>query len=127
VEDAQGCLDNYIDLAENQGDILPLREILSDLLPTLAKTPVQARGLKYIAEHFVHLPPHRGRGQRYRKLGDPVACAISDAARIRALWRQQYGRRNRPSHLVSAEAIAAERHDVTVEQINNRLKHRAKS
>jgi hypothetical protein len=124
-DDAQGCLDNFIHWAEKTGDISGLRDELIEVLPTLAKTPAQARGLKYIAENFLHLPQRKW--QRYSKEDDPVAGAIQDAMLIRLLWRQFYGKRNRPNSLVAAETIAAKRNKTTVTKILNRQKHRAKA
>jgi hypothetical protein len=129
AHEEQGGLDGYIAIAEELGDIKPLRELLTELLPMLAWTPVQAQALKYIAEHFLHLPKRR-RGQRYRKTfrDTAVSDAVGDIKRIRELWRQHYdGKRNRGNSLISAEAIAAKRHGVTVDQILNRQKHRTKS
>jgi len=123
-DEEQGRLDDEISFAEIAGDIQPLRERLLELLPALAKTPAQARGLKYVAENFVHLPK-RARGHRYQKLEDPVGAAVADCKRIRVLWRQYYGKRNR-LNLVTAEAIAAKRNGVTVEKILERRKRRVK-
>jgi hypothetical protein len=123
----QGSLDDLIRIAEH-GEIDPLREELSVLLPTLAKSPTQAREFEYIVEHFLHLPKRKRGQRRYRlmKEEDHVGNAINDIKRIYALWRKYHGKRNRTNGLVGAETIAAERHGVTVDQINNRLKHRTK-
>jgi hypothetical protein len=120
--EAQGGLDAFIAVAEELGDIEPLREWLSKILPMLARTPEMAQGLKYVAENFVHLPKRRV-GQRYRKTFRDTAVddAVGDVKRIRDLWRQHYpGRRNKPPH-VSATAIAAERHKVDEDKIINRM------
>ena len=122
-DDEQGCLGDFIHWAEKTGDISGLRDELIELLPTLAKTPAQACGLKYIAENFLHLPKRKWK--RYSKEEDPIAGAIQDAMLCRLLWRQFYGKRNRHS-LVAAETIAAKRRK-TVTKILNRQKHRAKS
>jgi hypothetical protein len=124
-DDEQGRLDDEISFAEIAGDIQPLRERLLELLPALAKTPAQARGLKYVAENFVHLPK-RARGHRYQKLDDPVGAAVEDCKRIRALWQKHYGKRNRGNSLVSAETIAAKRRKITVDKIIERRKHPVK-
>jgi hypothetical protein len=132
-EDEEGSLDYLIEIAEEYGDIGPMREILSDLLPALAKTPTQARGLKYIVEHFLHLTsrgPNR-RGHSFKQLlgKDHVADALEDAKRITALWQQTYGKSRRGRGLVTADEIAAERyerHGVTVAKMNTRRGNKRK-
>jgi hypothetical protein len=122
--EGRGDFGDYIALAE-RGYIEPLRE----LLPTLARNPVQAEDLKYIAARFVNLPGRFGKGDRWPK-SDQVGAAVEDVKRIRDLWREHYpGRRNKPPH-VSATEIAAELHGVDEEKIINRMgrgKSRTKS
>jgi hypothetical protein len=79
-----------IDCAEH-GDIAPLRQ----LYPHLAK--------------FLY-PPKLRPGEKYRKQRkfDPVKAAADYAQRIRALWREQYGLKNRRQGEKSAEGFAAD-------------------
>jgi hypothetical protein len=75
-------------------------------------------------------PPKRQRGKRFSKHDevDPVQQAAMDARHIRALWKTNYGKSNRPKNdPVTAEQIAADRHSVDVEAVVTRLgKIRAK-
>lgn len=56
-------------------------------------------------------PPLKGQGRKYSppRKRDLVQFAIDDATAIRALWKQHYGRSNRPKSQLSAEEIAARR------------------
>jgi hypothetical protein len=92
--------------AADHGDIAPLR----------AKLPHLAR--------FLQLPKQPD-GKRFARLDDayPDLVAIVDAKRIRALWLQHYGKRNRSRDLISAEKIAARRWGITVRDIINRTKN----
>lgn len=78
-----------------------------------------------IAE-LIRPPPLDGQGKRHpppRRL-DAVDLAILDASAIRALWREHYGRVNRPKgDLNTPEDIAADRWDVTIEAIESRKSH----
>jgi hypothetical protein len=114
-----------IAIAES-GDIEPLRGELSLLLEEAAQSPLQAEHLKYIVERFVNLPP-RNRGQRYPRWADPVSRAVEDVKFIRALWKQHYGSERNKKGLVSAEQIAADRCNVTVDQIKDRLGRTARN
>jgi hypothetical protein len=118
-EDRTGSLAEVIAIAES-GDLEPLRGELSLLLEKAAQTPLQAEHLQYIVERFVNLPP-RNRGQRYLRWADPVSRAVEDVKFIRALWKQHYGSERNKKGLVSAEEIAADRCNVTVDQIKDRL------
>jgi hypothetical protein len=113
--EGRGGFGDYINLAEH-GCLEPLRE----LLPTLAKNPVQAEDLKYIAARFVNLPERFGKGDHWPK-SDQVGAAVEDVKRIRDLWRQHFpNRRNKPPH-VSATEIAAELHGIDEDKIINRM------
>jgi hypothetical protein len=121
--EGRGGFDDYIYLAE-RGYLEPLRE----LLPTLARNPVQAEDLKYIAARFLNLPPRAGKGDRWPRFDD-VGRAVEDVKCIKALWLEHFKRRNKPPH-VSATEIAATRNGVDEDQIINRMgrgKSRTKS
>jgi hypothetical protein len=118
-EDHTGNLAEVIAIAES-GDLEPLRGELSLLLSAAAQSPLQAEHLKYIVERFVNLPP-RERGQRYPRWADPVSRAVEDVKFIRALWKQHYGSERNKKGLISAERIAADRCNVNVNQIKDRL------
>lgn len=106
--------DREIELAE-RGNIEPLRK----RLPHLAK--------------FLHLAK-RGVGQRYPKITaveraranlgiDEVQEAVKDVRRIRALWKQCYGKQNRPrGDNLAAEIAAGRWAGVEVEDIIQRMK-----
>jgi hypothetical protein len=69
--------------------------------------------------------PKLKRGKRFPKDGnnDPVARAVDDVTLIRALWKQHYGKKNRPKNdPITAEQIAADRWKVDVEAVVSRLK-----
>jgi hypothetical protein len=58
--------------------------------------------------------PKRKRGAHFPKPPpstlDPIAAAAADVRRMRAIWKQHYGRKNRrPDDGPSAEDIAADR------------------
>jgi hypothetical protein len=93
------------------GNIEPLRAAL----PHLAK--------------FLH-PPKRRQGERsFPKFKDTlrVSAACDDVDRIRALWKQHYGRKNRHAEDgPSAEEIAAERWEVDVEAVIRGRAHLAR-
>ena len=108
--EGRGGFEDYINLAEH-GCIEPLRE----LLPTLARNPVQAEHLKYIAERFLNLPKRFGKGDKWPERVDEVAGAVDDVKRLRGLLG-----RLRPKY-VSLEEIAAERHYIDPEKIINRM------
>jgi hypothetical protein len=74
-----------------QGDIEPLRE-LNPHLARFLHLPKLKRG-----EHFID--PARIRLKRAR----------DDVRRIRAIWREHYGKTNRPIGELTAEEIAADR------------------
>jgi hypothetical protein len=116
----EGGLAYVIRRAEQHKDIAPLREKLCELLPKLAKTPVQAKDLKYIAEHFFVDLPKRRVGRKYPLEDDAVGNAIYDSKLITALWQQHYGKSRRRRGLVTADEIAAKRRGVTVTKMNIR-------
>jgi hypothetical protein len=97
-------MDWLIDQAEH-GDIEPLRRHFPRLAP------------------YLHLPK-RKRGQRFlRDQSNPVRGAVNDVTRIRAIWKKHFGRKTRPkTDLVSAEQIAADRWEVDVDTVINRMK-----
>jgi hypothetical protein len=79
---------------------------------------------------FIH-PRKRKRGQRRRPRGNWIKrwhlrVAIDDVHRIRGIWVQHYGKRNRPRGTVTAEAIAAERHDLTEDEVRSAKNHGAR-
>jgi hypothetical protein len=70
--------------------------------------------------------PTQERGKRFPKDGsnDPVRRAADDVPLIRSLWKQHYGKKNRPKNdPVTAEQIAADRWKVDVETVISRLKN----
>jgi hypothetical protein len=77
---------------------------------------------------FINLPPLGNRGDHFKKAinHDPLAPhrrleeAVFDLSRIRAIWREHYGRSNRPSGELTAEKIAAERWGLTEEDVRER-------
>jgi hypothetical protein len=88
------------------GNIYPLRDIYPDLAP------------------FLH-PPKLKRGQRFPKyVGyDPLQAAAKDVKRIRALWQKHYGKKNRPrDDPLTAEGIAAARHEIGVDALVSKMK-----
>jgi hypothetical protein len=73
---------------------------------------------------FLNLPPQRGRP---KKIGhDPwskqnrLADAIAELPRIRAIWKKNYDRSNRPSGAITAEKITAERWGLTEDDVKKR-------
>jgi hypothetical protein len=91
----------------DHGDIEPLRK----------KLPQYARFLRL---------PKRQRGQRFSKMKslDPVAEALADVKRIRRLWSEKFGKKNR--HVddgYTAEEIAARRWGIRFESIIRRMKN----
>lgn len=79
---------------------------------------------------FIH-PRKRKRGQRRRPRGNWIKRwrlreAIEDVRRIRDIWAQHYGRRNRPKGAVTAEEIAAERHGLTEDEVRSAMNHSAR-
>jgi hypothetical protein len=88
----------------DRGNIEPLRKLFPQI-------PVR----------FIRLPA-RKRPSRHRRW-DPVGGAVKDVARIRALWKKNFGRVNRArGDLVSAEQIAADRWEVHIDTLINRQK-----
>jgi hypothetical protein len=76
---------------------------------------------------LVQLPPLK-RGKKYYPTRSGhrlhIAGAAKDVERIRVLWKAHYNRRNRRvSDGPSAIEIAAERHEVSVEEVVSRLKN----
>lgn len=93
------------------GNIEPLRAAL----PHLAK--------------FIHLPKRRQGERSFPKFKDAlrVSAACDDVDRIRALWKQHYGRKNRHAEDgPSAEEIAADRWEVDVEAVIRSRAHLAR-
>jgi hypothetical protein len=75
---------------------------------------------------YINLP-RRHRGQRYPRREDvnkvgPLNAAAADISRIRAIWQEHYGKKNRPADQASAEEIAAELWDVKIEDLVKHLK-----
>jgi hypothetical protein len=93
--------------------------------PLLERLPHLAR--------FLRRPKRPGRGQHFKPLPraglDPVAEAVADVKHIQDLWQKHYGKKNRSQErsLLTAEEIAAHRWSVTLCDISNRKKRRAKS
>lgn len=90
----------------NRGNVEPLRKAL----------PKYAKFIK---------PPKLGRGQRFPKIRDAnlVTAAVEDVKRIRALWKKHYKKQNRhAADGPSAEEIAADRWEVDIEALKERLK-----
>jgi hypothetical protein len=86
----------------DRGDLGPLRRAF----------PQIARFINY---------PKRKRATRRRY--DPVGGAVADVRRIRSFWRQHYGRFMRAkTDPITAEQIAADRWDVDIDTLLNRLK-----
>ncbi|MGB8135199.1 MAG: hypothetical protein WCF15_00270 [Pseudolabrys sp.] len=76
-----------------------------------------------IAE-YINLPLRKGQGKKLpkdkwavlsRKVENSLTRAVWDAARLRAIWVDQYGKR--PKNYQSAEEIAARRHEVEVDHV----------
>jgi hypothetical protein len=93
-----------------RGNLEPLREKAIELFGT----PLVAR--------FINLPKLSGRGRHWRprpeKKISHAHWAALDVRRIRALWVKHHGKKNRIGQQPTAEQIAAERWDLTVEQIH---------
>jgi hypothetical protein len=99
--------------AAKHGVIEPARKLVRSVFPLLAD--------------LVQLPPLK-RGKKYYPTrsvkGLHIAGAANDVERIRVLWKAHYNRRNRrPSDGPSAIEIAAERHEVSVEEVVSHLKN----
>jgi len=87
----------------DHGDVEPLRKLFPQI-------PVR----------FIRLPP-RKRPMPYKY--DPTGDAVKDVRRIRALWKQHFGRVNRARvDLVTAEQIAADRCEVHISSVLNRMR-----
>ena len=105
--------------AAEHGNIAPLR---ARLLAVLRKARITADAAERVV-NLLQVPSTGGRGKhrpKDRKL-DLVTEAVADVKRIRALWRERYGLRNRSRNLISAVDIAAVRWGVSDTQINNRM------
>jgi len=92
----------------DKGNIEPLREAL-------------LRQTGYDLERFLRKPTGRKRGQRFSKVkeNDPVTEAAIDAKIIWWLWKRNYSKN--PTR-VNAVAIAADRHKVSREEVEYKLK-----
>jgi hypothetical protein len=99
--------------AFERGDPEPLRRLLEREDPRL--------------RHCINLPK-RKRGQRFKRLrvvkhdGPEMRLkrALRDLPRIRAIWKAAYGKTNRPIGHVTAEEIAAERCNLTPDEVRKR-------
>jgi len=84
-------------------DLGPLRE----LYPRLAR--------------YINLPKLEKKGAHFKKdpeqLSISLINAVEDVDRIKAIWKQHYGKQNRPRGQLSALEIAAERHGVELGDI----------
>ena len=73
------------------------------------------------------LQPPKGRRGMYRrsrpKAKVQAELAAGDVHRIRAIWKKHYGRQNRGRDDISAEAIAAEFHGLSEDEVVIALKH----
>ena len=96
--------------AAQRGNVEPLR----NLYPQIAR--------------FIN-PPKLRRGEHFKKNNQPgstddprlwLACAIEDAAQIRAISQSHYGRKNRPRGEATAEKIAADRWDLTEDEVRKK-------
>lgn len=107
--------------AAKHGVIEPARDLVRSVFPLLAdlvQLPPLKRGEKYNPE----LAGVRTVGELRHKWS--IAAAAKDAKRIRALWEAHDTRRNRrPTDGPSAIEIAAERHEVSVEEVELHLKN----
>lgn len=104
--------------AAHEGHVGPARELIRKHFPPLAA--------------FVQLLPLK-RGQKYRRKKSfggarayrrrRVENAAADVDRIREIWKAHYGKRNRrATDGPSAPEIAAERHGVTADEVEQYLK-----
>lgn len=100
-------LEEAIELAEKEGNVEPLREVL------LRKTG-------YDLGRFLK-KPKRAHGQHFPEIKkeDPVTDAAIDAKLIWWIWKWNYPKR--PTE-VNAIEIAAARHNVDIDQVKNKLK-----
>lgn len=97
------------------GNVEPARRLLSldhPLLVPLLNLPARRRGQRYAKPAALDL----------RKARLDIACM--EVGRIRSLWRQHYGRRNRARRLGNAEAFAAARWNISEDAIVDALKRR---
>jgi hypothetical protein len=88
------------------GELGPLRELYTEIVEFLAV-------------------PKRKRGQRrsYRNVSAnfkrfSLRLVVRDVQRIRKLWQQHYGLKNRRGGQVSAEEIAGRRHGMTEDEVH---------
>jgi hypothetical protein len=85
--------------AAEQGDIRPLRKKYPHLAP------------------FLHLPKLK-RGEHFKEPAKIwLRHAREDVQRIRAIWRKHFGKVNRPRGELTAEEIAAERWNLTPDEV----------
>jgi hypothetical protein len=119
-------------LAAQHGVIGPARDLIRSRWPLLAdlvQLPPLGRGEKYLRSGGVSITDKRrdahGRSlamlEAHRK--GHVVKAAWDVQRIKRIWQDHYGRKNRhATDGPSANEIAAERHGVTAEEVELHLK-----
>ena len=107
--------DGFAIRAAEDGDIEPLRK----------KYPHLAR--------YLQLPKRSGKGDRFprpRPMSDyqeRTLLAASDVGRIRRFWKEAYGKKNRPHGQIGAEEIAANRWNVSVDDVIRWIKKKGTS
>jgi hypothetical protein len=106
-DEAPCSLEEAIERADREGNIEPLRGVL-------------LRQTGYDLGRFLRRPK-RGHGKHFPKVkeDDPVTEAAIDAKIIWWLWKCNYPKQ--PTG-VNAKQIAAKRHRVTVDEVENKLK-----
>jgi hypothetical protein len=99
--------------AAEHGNIGPLRKKYPRLAP------------------YLHLPKRSGKGDRFPRARSDyqhrTLLAASDVGRIRAIWKKEYGKKNRPRGQISAEEIAAKRWEVSSDDVIRRIKKQGSS
>lgn len=117
-----------LELAQH-GDIEPARELVRKVFPYLAdllQPPKPKRGEKYLRYEIDGVVVPRDACYADVKLEverkKRIDAAVADVTRIKRIWQDGYGRRNRGECQVSAIEIAVERNSVSADEVIERLK-----
>jgi hypothetical protein len=123
VEELMACPQWHIDqaiAAAEHGDPEPLRRLLKRIDPRL--------------ERYIHLPKLK-RGEHFNKIpvvDENAPCrrlqgALRELPRIKAIWKEHYGKTNRQDGQLRATEIAANRWRLTEDEVINKRLSRDRS